>query len=62
MYGKTSVTLTADELFYLRVAVGLNIKTVSEFMESGDSNGVWGRELENLKPAYKKIERAARRV
>ena len=62
MYGKTSVTLTADELFYLRVAVGLNIKTVSEFMESGDSNGVWGRELEYLKTAYKKIERAARRV
>ena len=62
MYGKTSVTLTADELFYLRVAVGLNIKTVSEFMESGDSNGVWGRELEKLKTAYKKIERAARRV
>ena len=62
MYGNTSVTLTADELFYLRVAVGLNIKTVSEFMESGDSNGVWGRELENLKTAYKKIERAARRV
>ena len=62
MYGKTSVTLTADELFYLRVAVGLNIKTVSEFMESGDSKGVGGRELENLKTAYKKIERAARRV
>ena len=53
---------TADELFYLKVAVGLNIKTVSEFLESGDSYGVWGRELENLKTAYKKIERAARRV
>ena len=62
MYGKTSVTLTADELFYLRVAVGLNIKTVSEFMESGDSNGVWGRELENLKAAYKKFDRASHRV
>ena len=62
VYGKTSVTLTADELFYLKVAVGLNIKTVSEFLESGDSYGVWGRELENLKTAYKKIERAARRV
>ena len=62
VYGKTSVTLTADELFYLKVAVGLNIKTVSEFLESGDSYGVWGRELENLKTAYNKIERASRRV
>ena len=62
MYGKTSVTLTADELFYLKVAVGLNIKTVSEFMADGDPNGVWGRELENLKTAYNKIERASRRV
>lgn len=43
-------------------AVGLNIKTVSEFLESGDSYGVWGRELENLKTAYNKIERASRRV
>lgn len=45
-----------------KVAVGLNIKTVSEFLESGDSYGVWGRELENLKTAYNKIERASRRV
>ena len=62
MYGKTSVTLTADELFYLRVSVGMDIKTVSGFMADGDPNGVWGRELENLKSAYKKIERASRRV
>lgn len=62
MYGKTSVTLTADELFYLKVAVGSDIKTVSGFMVDGDPNDVWGRELENLKTAYKKIERALRRV
>ena len=62
MYGKTSVTLTADELFYLKVAVGSDIKTVSGFMAGGDPNGVWGRELENLKTAYNKIERASRRV
>ena len=55
VYGKTSVTLTADELFYLKVAVGLNIKTVSEFLESGDSYGVWGRELENLKRPITKL-------
>ena len=62
MYGKTSVTLTADELFYLKVAVGMNIEKVAGFLADGDSHGVWGRELENLKTAYKKIEWASRRV
>lgn len=62
MYGKTSITLTADELFYLRVSVGMDIKTVAGYVADGDPNGVWGRELENLKTAYNKIARASRRV
>lgn len=62
MYGKTSVTLTGDELFYLKVAIGLDIKNVTSYMADGDSNGVWKRELEHLESAYKKIERALRRT
>ena len=62
MYGKTSVTLTEDELVYLRVSIGMDIKRVSDFMESGDPNGVWKRELAALEKAYKKFERASRRV
>lgn len=62
MYGKTSVTLTADELFYLKVALGMDIKTVSGYVADGDPNGVWERELTALEQAYKKIERASRRV
>ena len=62
MYGKTSVTLTEDELFYLRVSIGMDIKRVSDFMESGDPNCVWKRELAALEKAYKKFERASRRV
>ena len=49
-------------MFYLKVAVGSDIKTVAGYMADGDPNNVWGRELENLKTAYKKIERASRRV
>lgn len=62
MYGKTSVTLTGDELFYLKVAIGLDIQNVTGYMADGDSNGVWKRELEHLESAYKKIERALRRT
>ena len=62
MYGKTSVTLTEDELFYMKVALSMDIKTISGYMADGDSNGVWGKELAALESAYKKIERACRRV
>ena len=62
MYGKTSVTLTADELFYLKVAVGLDIKNVASYVEEGDPNGVWQKDLTELERAYGKIERALRRV
>lgn len=62
MYGKTSVTLTADELFYLKVAVGWNIKTVTEYVADGDPHGVWQKELTELERAYGKIERALHRV
>ena len=62
MYGKTSVTLTGDELFYLKVAIGLDIKNVTSYVEDGDPHGVWKKELEHLERAYKKIERALRRV
>lgn len=60
--GKTSVTLTGDELFYIKVALAIDIDRISDFMKDGDPNGVWGRELENLRAAYKKFDRASRRV
>ncbi len=62
MYGKTSVTLTEGELFYLKIAVRQNIETVAEFVAGGDPHGVWQKELSELQAAYKKIERAIRRV
>ena len=62
MYGKTSVTLTGRELFYMKVAIGSDIKTVSDFLKAGDPHGVWMEELECLESAYKKIERALRRT
>ena len=62
MYRQTSLTQKAAVPFYLRGSVGMDIKTVSGYVADGDPNGVWGRELENLKSAYKKIERASRRV
>ena len=62
LYGKTSVTLTGDELFYMKVALGMDIKNVAGYMVDGDPNGVWGKELAALESAYKKIERAIRRV
>lgn len=62
MYGKTSVTLTEDELFYLKIAVSGDIKTITGFMADGDPHDVWGKELAALQSAYKKIERAIRRV
>lgn len=62
MYGKTSVTLTWDELFYVKSALGMDIKTVAGYVEDGDPHGVWGKELAALQSAYKKIERAVRRV
>ncbi len=60
--GKTSVTLTADELFYMKVALSEEVRKVASFVESGDPHGVWMRELNELKRACGKIERALGRV
>lgn len=62
VYGKTSVTLTGDELFAMKVAIGMEIRTLVDFVERGDPHGVWKNELEQLERAYKKIERALRRT
>jgi len=60
--GKTSVTLTADELFYLKVALSGEVEKLASFVADGDPHGVWARELAELKRAYGKFERALRRV
>jgi len=60
--GKTSVTLTADELFYMKSALSAEIEKVAGFAESGDPHGVWTKTLSELKSAYKKIDQALGRV
>lgn len=60
--GKTSVTLTADELFYMRIALKMEVEKLTGFVADGDPHGVWERELNELQRACGKIERALHRV
>jgi len=62
LYGKASVTLTADELFYMKVALSEEVKKLAGFVADGDPHGVWQRELTALEKACKKVERALNRT
>ncbi len=62
MYGKTSVTLTEGELFYMKVALSEEVKKLAGFVADGDPHGVWQRELTELEKACKKVERALNRT
>lgn len=62
MYGKTSVTLTIDELVCMKRALNYEAKKLNGYVADGDPHGVWTEELNEVRRAYKKIERALNRV
>lgn len=63
MYGKTSVTLTLDELIAAKVAVKMRLDNTRELVEMvGDPNGMQAENIADLESVFDKLARALKRV
>lgn len=63
MYGKTSVTLTLDELIAAKVAVNRQIESTRELVAIvGDPNGTQAENIADLESVFAKLARALKRV
>lgn len=62
MFGKTSVTLTTDEIMQIKEAVNMEIESVKRFIGNvGDPSGCQSKRLATLEGAHKKLRRALHR-